>query len=93
MVYNMVQMCLRAMVAETERHSPDNVFSDIILLGQVEEFPDFGGTLRTQSVGEGSVGEAGNVVVTGLGDGNGEDTDIVTDDATTDGLKSASSLG
>lgn len=70
--------------------SPNNVFSDIILLGEVEESPDLGSPLGTQSVGDGGVGEAGDVGGAGLGDGNGEDTNVVTNDATSDGLTSAS---
>lgn len=79
-------MCTAGYLDNEKRHPPDNVFSDIVLLGQVEEFPDLGSTLGTQSVGEGNVGEAGNVLVSGFGDGNSEDSNVVSDDASTNGL-------
>ena len=32
--------------------SANDVFPDIVLLAQVEEFPDLGGTLRSEPLGE-----------------------------------------
>lgn len=61
--------------------------ADIVLLGQVEEFSDSGGTLGTQTLGEGDVGETGEVLLALLDDDDREDLDVVTDDSTSDGLK------
>ena len=49
-------------------------------------------SLGAQSLGEDSVGKTGHVVLALLDDDAGEDTDVVGDDATTDGLKVSAAL-
>jgi len=66
--------------------SSHNVFPDIILLGQVEEAPDFGRTLRTEALGQNDVSESGDIRVTLLDDDQTEDGDIRADDASADGF-------
>ena len=55
--------------------------SDVVSLLQGEEFSDFVGTLGAQTSGDIDVGESGDLVVALLGDRNGQDGDIVSDDA------------
>lgn len=69
------------------RHlSSNNVFPHIILLGQVEELPDLGRPLGTETLRENSVGESGNLIVTLLDDDKRENGNIGTDDAATNGF-------
>jgi len=65
---------------------PDNVFPDVVLLAEVEESPDLGSPLGTETFGEDRVGEAWDLRITLLDDDEGEDGDIGADDATTNGL-------
>lgn len=60
--------------------------ADIVLLGQVEEFSDSRGTLGTETLGEGDVGESGEVLLALLDDDDREDLDVVSDNGTSDGL-------
>ena len=64
----------------------NNVFPDIIFLRQVEEPPDLGCPLGTETLGEDVVGESGDFVLALLDDDDGEDGDIGTDDAAADGF-------
>lgn len=61
----------------------DDVFADIVFLGQVEELADLGGALRTETTGDGGVGQTGKGLFALLADDDGEDREIGTDDATT----------
>jgi hypothetical protein len=67
----------------------DNELPDIILLAQVEELPDLGGSLGAETLGEDGVGKAGNVVLTLLNDDNGENGNVGSDDASTNGLSAS----
>jgi len=64
----------------------DDVSPDIVALAQVEELPDVGGTLGSQSPGDGVVGQSGDLGVTLLDDGQGQDGQVGVDDASADGL-------
>jgi len=66
--------------------SSDDESSDIIILGQSEELSDSGGSLGSESLGELGVSETSNGLFTDLGDGEGDDGKISTDDASSDGL-------
>ena len=65
--------------------SSDNELSDVILLGQVEEFSDSGSSLGTESLGEGDVGETWKVLLSLRDNDDGKDTNVVSDKATSDG--------
>ena len=64
----------------------NNVFPDIIFLRQVEEPPDLGCPLGTETLGEDVVGQAGDVVFALLDDNDGQDSNIRADNASADGL-------
>lgn len=64
----------------------NDVLADIVLLGQVEESANLGGTLGTKTLGEDDIGQSGDVLLALLDDNEGEDGDIGGDDAATDGL-------
>lgn len=66
--------------------TPDDKLPNVILLAQVEESPDLGGTLGTETLGENVIGETWDLLFTLLDDDDGENGDIGVDDATTDGL-------
>merc|ERR1712007_240988 len=42
----------------------DDVLPDIILLGQIEQFADLGGTLGSQALGDGDISKAGDLSFT-----------------------------
>lgn len=64
----------------------DNVVSDVILLGQTEELSDVVGSLRTQSLWGGDIGQTLNVGLTLLDNGKGNDGQVLVDDTASDGL-------
>lgn len=64
----------------------DDVLADIVILGEAEETANLGGALGAEALGVDDVGEAGNVVVALLDDGEGKDREVLADDAATDGL-------
>jgi len=66
--------------------TPDDILANVVLLGQVEEFPDLGSPLGTETLGEDVLREAGEGGVTLLDDHEGEHGDIGTNDAAADGL-------
>jgi hypothetical protein len=72
---------VRASVARTE-------LGNIILLGQVEELSDSGSPLGTQSLGQGNIGQSGQVLLSLLDNDDGEDSNVVSDNATSDRLPS-----
>jgi hypothetical protein len=67
----------------------DDVLADIIILGQVEERSDLGGSLGSETAGADSVGETFDLVVSLLDDDKVENRKISADDATSDGLSLA----
>lgn len=64
----------------------DDELSHVIFLGQTEELSDVVGSLGAQSLGDGGVGQTFDVGVTLLDDGQREDSQVLADDATSDGL-------
>lgn len=58
----------------------------IVILGEAEELADLGGALGAEALGVDDVGEAGDVGLALLDDGEGEDGEVHADDAATDGL-------
>lgn len=66
--------------------SSDNVVSDVVLLGQTEELSDVVGSLRTQSLWGGGVGQTLNVLLTLLDDSKSKDGQVLVDNAASDGL-------
>lgn len=66
--------------------APNDVLAYIILLREVEELADFSGTLRTETLGQYGVSEAGKLFVTLLDDDKRKDGDIGPNDAAANGL-------
>lgn len=64
----------------------NNVFPDIVFLRQVEEPPDLGCSLGTETLGEDVVGQSRNIVLALLDNDDGEDSNIGADNAATDGF-------
>lgn len=64
----------------------NHVLADIILLGETEKAADLGGAFGTETLGVGDIGKAGNVTITLLDDNKGEDSEVHTDNASTDRL-------
>lgn len=69
--------------------SSDDVLADIVILGEVEELADLGGALGSEALGLDDVGQAGDIGITLLDDGESEDGQVHGDDAATDGLSLA----
>lgn len=72
--------------------SSDNELSDVVVLGQVEEFSDLVGSLGSESARLDLVGETGDVLSSLLNNNKVENRKIGTNDATTDGLSLAGTL-
>jgi len=70
----------------------DNELANIIILAETEEAAELGGTLGTKTLGQHGVSQAGDVGITLLDDGEGEDGQVHADDAATDGLPLALSI-
>ena len=66
--------------------SSHNVFPDIVLLGQVEEAPDFGRTFGAKALGQNDVSEPGDIRVTLFDDDQTQDGNIRADDTSADGF-------
>jgi len=66
--------------------SSHNILPDIVLLRQVEELSDLCRSLRTEALGEGNVGQSGNIVVALFDDDKGQDGNIGADDTSADGF-------
>lgn len=60
--------------------------ADIILLVEAEETADLGGTLGAETLGNDGVGQTGELALTLLDDGQGQNGKVQTGDGTTDGL-------
>merc|ERR1719209_1167930 len=70
----------------------DDVLANIVLLGQVEQLPDLAGTLGSQPARDGVVGQSGNLSLSLLDDGHGEDGEVAVDDAPADRFPLALSI-
>jgi len=66
--------------------SPDNILPNIILLPQVEELPNLGSPLRSQSLRQYIIRQTSNFTFTLLHDNQTQHGDIRADDATPDGF-------
>jgi len=64
----------------------DDVLPDVIILVQVKELPDVRGTLGSQTPGDGVVGQSGDLGITLLDDGHGQNGKVSVNDASADGL-------
>jgi len=64
----------------------DNELANIIILGETEELSDLCSALWTQTLGVNDVGDTGDIILSLLDDGEGQDGKIHSDDAATDGL-------
>ncbi len=80
----------------SSRRSNDRVGDDeccsptyIVILAEAEEAADLGSTLGTEALGVDDVGKTGEFAVALLDDGEGKDSQVHADDATTDGLSLA----
>ena len=64
----------------------DHVLAHVVILAEVEQLADLGGSLGSQSTGNGVVSEAGDFVLALLHNHDGEDRQIAVNNATTDRL-------
>lgn len=64
----------------------DDELADIVLLVETEEAADLGGTLGAQALGNDGVGQAGELALALLDDGQSQDGKVLTGDTTADGL-------
>jgi len=72
-------------VLEGER-TFDDILANVVILGQVEQLPDLGGSLGPETAGDGVVGEAGNLLVALFDDGHGEHGEVTVHDASAHGF-------
>ena len=70
----------------------DHILADIVILAQVEKFPDLAGTLGSKSPGDGVVGESGDLTLTLLDNSQVEDGKITVNNTSADRLTLALSL-
>lgn len=77
---------LRVGLAVLLNGSSDNVVSDVVLLRQTEELSDVVGSLWTQSLWGGDVGQTLNVSLTLLDNSQSNDRQVLVDDTASDGL-------
>lgn len=70
----------------------NDVLGDVVVLGETEQLTDLGGALGTQATGGGLVGETGNLGIALLDDDELHDGQVVTGDATANGLALAGTL-
>lgn len=61
----------------------DDVLPDIILLGQIEQFADLGGTLGSQALGDGDISKAGDLSFTLLHNDQSKDRQVGVNNAAT----------
>ena len=61
----------------------------IVFLGEAEELSDLGGALGTQALGVNDIGQAGDLLLALLDNGQSKDGQIHADDAAADGLSLA----
>jgi hypothetical protein len=67
----------------------DNKLSNVILLGQTKELSNVVGSLWSQSLGGGGVGQSLNVSFTLLDNGQRQDSQVLANNASSDGLSLA----
>jgi hypothetical protein len=77
---------LRLLVALGRELSADDKLSDVVLLAESEHLADLGSSLWSQSLWHSRVGQAWQFSITLLGDDQGEDSHVWSNDATADGL-------
>ena len=77
---------LRPFLLLADDFPSDDKLTHIIFLLEVEEFADFGSTLGAEAFGEGTVREAGDLLLALLDDDEGEDGNVGADDAPAYGL-------
>ena len=68
------------------KDTSDDILADIVILGKVEQLADVAGTLGTKTTGDSVVGESLDGVGTDLGNNEVQDGNVLSDDATADGL-------
>lgn len=64
----------------------DDELADVVLLVETEEATDLGGTLGAETLGDNGVGQAGELALALLDDGESEDSKVLAGDGTADGL-------
>jgi hypothetical protein len=64
----------------------DDELADVVLLVETEEATDLGGTLGAETLGDNGVGQAGELALALLDDGESKDGKVLTGDGTTDRL-------
>lgn len=72
--------------SSNDRAGDDECSTYIVILAEAEEAADLGGTLGAEALGVDDVGQAGNVGLTLLDNGESEDGEIHADDAATNRL-------
>lgn len=77
---------LRTLLLLANNFPTNYVFPYVIFLGEVEEASDFRSPLGTKTFGQNHIGQSRDLVLALLDDHDREDSDIGTDDATTDRL-------
>merc|ERR1712105_319230 len=70
----------------------NDILANVILLGQLENFLDLAGTLGSQPARDGVIGQSGDLSLSLLDDGHGEDGEVAVDDAPADRLPLALSI-
>ena len=71
---------------ESSRIGDEDMYTHIIILGEVEELPNLRSTLGTQTLRMNHIGDTGDVVFTLLDNRKSQDRQIHCDDAATDRL-------
>src|SRR4051812_8403620 len=64
----------------------DDELADVVLLVETEEATDLGGTLGAETLGDNGVGQAGELALALLDDGESKDSKVLAGDGTADGL-------
>ena len=64
----------------------NNVLANIVIFGQVEQLANVVGPLGTQATGDGIVGQTRDILLSLLGNDQVKDRNIMSNDASTDGL-------
>jgi hypothetical protein len=70
----------------------DNKLANVVLLLQIEELADLADSLGTQSLVHRLLSQSGNLLLTTLNDDDVDNSEIRTDDATTNRLSAASTI-
>ena len=67
----------------------DDILADVVLLGQIEHFSDFGGSLGSETLGDLNISQSWDVLLTLLDNNQGQGREIRSNDATTNRLSLA----